>query len=295
MNLRETAGMLRLAGRYVVGDRRPLLLGMVITERCNLACHYCRSHTDPSVHFTFAGAQQVLREAYDRGHRLLYFTGGEPMLWRDGRARLRDVIDFARELGFLYFLIYTNGTLPFSAPASAYIVTLDGPRAIHEQIRPGTYDHILENVRNAKERNIYASMTLCRQNFHAVRDYVHEVAAMKLFHGILFNIFTGTPLEREQWGLNDQQRTQALDTLWKCRCEGYPIMLSRPAYESWRMNHWSRPLPQVEICTPRGFWQCCRDVVTPGVCEECGYGSCIELSQAFAGKFASLFQACKIA
>jgi MoaA/NifB/PqqE/SkfB family radical SAM enzyme len=295
VNLRETTGMLKLAGRYIARDRRPLLLGMVITERCNLACHYCRSHTDPSVHFTFTHAQHVLREAYERGHRALYFTGGEPMLWRDGRATLRDVVDFARGLGFCYFMIYTNGTLPFSVPASTYIVTLDGPRAVHERIRPGTYDRIVQNVRDANREDIYASMTICRQNFHAVRDYVQEVSAMKLFRGIWFNVFTGTPLQREKFGLTDEQRTMALEEIWKCRSEGYPVMLSKPAYHAWRANDWPRPLSQTEICTPGGFWQCCRDVATPGVCEQCGYAACIELSQVFAGKLSSLFQAYKSA
>jgi MoaA/NifB/PqqE/SkfB family radical SAM enzyme len=295
MNLREATGMLKLAGRYVAGDRRPLLLGMVITERCNLDCHYCLSHTDPSVHFTFAQAQQVLQEAYERGHRALYFTGGEPMLWRDGRATLQDVVVFARKLGFLYFQIYTNGTLPFSVAASTYIVTLDGPRVVHEQIRPATYDRIIQNVRDARQRNIYSSMTICRQNYHAVREYIREVTATKLFRGIWFNIFTGTPQEREKLGLSDEQRRQALDEIWKCKSDGYPIMLSRPAYEAWRSNLWPRPLSQTEICTPHGFWQCCRDVAAPGVCEQCGYTGCIELSQIFAGKAGSILQAYKMA
>ena len=295
MNIRKTLGVLMLAGRYVVRDRRPVLLGMVITERCNLLCEYCRSHTNPSVHFTLAKARQTLEEAYARGHRAIYFTGGEPMLWRDGHATLCDVVDFARGLGFCHFMIYTNGTLPLSVADSTYTVTLDGPRAVHEQIRPGTYDRIIQNVRNAGRGNIYASMTICRRNFHAVRDYIDEITATKLFRGIWFNIFTGSRLERAHLGLSDEQKIHALDEIWKCKTEGYPIMLSKPAYEAWRTNSWTRPLTQSEICTPQGFWRCCRDVAAPEVCEQCGYAGCIELSQVFAGRLASILQFCKLA
>ena len=88
MNASDSFAAFRVATRRLLADRRPVLLGMVLTERCNLNCAYCRSHTNNDVHFTFDRAKQILHEAYARGHRAMYVTGGEPMLWRDGKHSL---------------------------------------------------------------------------------------------------------------------------------------------------------------------------------------------------------------
>jgi MoaA/NifB/PqqE/SkfB family radical SAM enzyme len=295
MNFGESCGALRLASRYVLGDCRPVLLGMVLTERCNLSCSYCRSHTDVSVHFTFEKAKRTLEEAYARGHRTMYVTGGEPMLWRDGTYKLDDILAYARKLGFFYFWVYTNGMQPLTISDCTYCITFDGPREIHEQSRPGTYDQILENTRAAASKRVFASMMISRHNCQFVGEYVREVAATGLFRGVWFHLFTGTPEQRSEWGLSAKQRIAVLGTLWQHKQNGYPVMLPRPAYKAWRSNTWPRPLMQVEMCTPAGFWRCCRDVGSPAVCEECGYAACVELSQLFGWKPAALLQAMRSA
>jgi MoaA/NifB/PqqE/SkfB family radical SAM enzyme len=290
VNLRESCAALRLASRYVLGDRRPVLLGMVLTEACNLSCSYCRSHIDASVHFTYQQATCTLKEAYVRGHRTMYVTGGEPMLWRDGTYKLVDILAYARELGFFYFGVYTNGTAPLTISDCTYFITFDGPREVHEQSRTGTYNRILENVRAAESKKVFASMMISRLNCQSVGQYVREIAATRLFRGIWFNLFTGTREQRAVWGLSAEQRVAVLDTLWQHRQNGYPVMLSKSAYEAWRSDTWPRPLTQTEICTPAGFWPCCRDIGNPTVCEACGYGACVELSQLCAWKPTALVQ-----
>lgn len=291
MNFSDSCAALRLASRYVLGDHRPLLLGMVLTERCNLSCSYCRSHRDVSVHFTYEKAKRILEEAYARGHRTMYVTGGEPMLWCDGTYKLADILAYARELGFFYFGVYTNGTWPLTISDCTYFVTFDGPREVHEQSRPGTYDQMLKNIRAAGSKRVLASMMISRRNCQFVGEYVREVAATGLFRGIWFNLFTGTPEQRAEWGLSAKQRIAVLDALWQHKRNGYPVMLSGSAYKAWRSNNWPRPLTQSEICTPAGFWRCCRDIGSPAVCEECGYGACVELSQLFGWKPAAMLQA----
>lgn len=295
MNFSDTCAALRLASRYIFGDHRPVLLGMVLTEQCNLNCAYCRSHTDVSVHFTFEIAKRALNEAYARGHRTLYVTGGEPMSWRNGANTLADILAHARELGFFHFMVYTNGTLPLTISDCTYFITLDGPREVHEQLRPGTYDRILENVRAAGSKRVFASMMISQRNCQFVGECVREIAATGLFRGIWFNLFTGTPEQRAEWGLSHEQRVTVLDTLWQHKQSGYPVMLSKSAYKAWRSNTWPRPLTQSEICTPAGFWRCCRDIDSSAICEECGYGACVELSQLFSWKPAAMLQAMRSA
>ncbi len=64
------------------------------------ACFYCESKNSGQYHFTAEAARAAPRAAYARGHRALYFTGGEPMLWTDGGADLADMVRYARALGF---------------------------------------------------------------------------------------------------------------------------------------------------------------------------------------------------
>ena len=43
-------------------------------------------------------------------------------------------------------------------------MTIDGPRAAHEAVRGPTYDLVLDDVRRAVTRNVFASMTFTREN-----------------------------------------------------------------------------------------------------------------------------------
>ena len=52
-----------------------------------------------------------MRGAWARGFRELYFSGGDPMLWRDGDYTLADAIAEAKRIGYFHVHIYTNGLL----------------------------------------------------------------------------------------------------------------------------------------------------------------------------------------
>ena len=52
-----------------------------------------------------------MQNAWARGFRELYFSGGEPMLWRDGDHTLADAIAEAKRIGFFHVHVYTNGLL----------------------------------------------------------------------------------------------------------------------------------------------------------------------------------------
>jgi MoaA/NifB/PqqE/SkfB family radical SAM enzyme len=275
---------------FILRREVPLLFGLVITDRCNLNCFYCESKNSGGYHFTADGALKALRDAYQRGHRSLYFTGGEPMIWTDGGLNLGDLVRYSRKLGFHDVIIYTNGTVPLAICGCNYIVTVDGTRAIHESIRAGTYDLILKNVRNAVTRAVFASITFSKQNAHCLEDFVKEITALNLFRGISFNLLTLRPEMVAKHGISGAERVQLLDRIWALKQQGYPIVLSRAAYRSLRNNDWKRPIPQIELGTRDKVFTCCRDVDNKEVCENCGYAGCVELSQVLALKPSALFQ-----
>jgi sulfatase maturation enzyme AslB (radical SAM superfamily) len=129
---------------FILKNEQPYLFGMVITDRCNLNCFYCESKNSGRYHFSYDHAKATIEDAYKRGHRSLYFTGGEPMVWEDKGHTIEELIQFSRKTGFLEIFIFTNGTIPLNIKHCNYIVTVDGPKEIHNKIRDNTCDKILK-------------------------------------------------------------------------------------------------------------------------------------------------------
>ena len=272
----------------------PWLVGLVITDKCNLNCHYCESKNKGQHHFSWSQLCHALDAAYGRGCRSLYFTGGEPMLWRDDDKTITHAVEYARRLGFHDVFIFTNGTYPLDTPDCHYIVTVDGPRAVHESIRPGTYDTILHNVKHAVTRGVFASITLGRQNVAFIEEFAREIVATGLFRGISFNLLTHWPEMVELHGVPLADKPAVLDRLWRLKQEGYPIVLSRAAWRALRENSWKRPIREIQLVTNQRVFDCCRDVDNPAICDNCGYANCVEVSQILALRPSALWQVFKI-
>jgi len=275
---------------FVLRQEKPYLFGLVITDKCNLNCFYCGSKNSGKYHITSERAFSVLRDAYYRGHRSLYFTGGEPMLWYDNGYDVSNLVKFAKDIGFLDVFINTNGTLPIDVPNCNYIVTIDGPREIHNKIREGSFDLIIDNVKGAVTKSVFTSITFNKTNTKYLEDFVREIYDLKLFKGITFNLLTNWPEIVNKYGVMGNERIKLLDRIWKLKIDGYPIVLSRAAYVALRNNNWKRPIPQIELGTNEHIFKCCRDVDNTSVCKNCGYANCVEISQILDMKPSALWQ-----
>ncbi len=87
----------------------PLIYGIALTDRCNLACRGCHVANTGRRDMTWDEVVGAMRNAWTRGFRELYISGGEPMLWRDAQHLLADVIAEAKRIGFFHVHVYTNG------------------------------------------------------------------------------------------------------------------------------------------------------------------------------------------
>lgn len=277
---------------FVLQKKRPYLVGMLITDHCNLSCFYCSS--SGRFQFSYQQAKDALSQAYKRGNRTLFFTGGEPMIWRDGNKVFSDIVDYAYDLGFQEIFIFTNGTIPLTIPHCSYIVTIDGPKHVHDQIRQNTYQLIIDNARKAVTKKIFASITITKVNAGYLDDYAREIFALGIFCGISFNFLTQKPEIVSRDGFLPTDRKEILDKIWSLKQSGYPVVLSRAAYLALRNNDWERPIQQIELCTPYRTFTCCRDVVNPDVCVNCGYANCVEVSQILNFKPSAILQVLKM-
>jgi len=211
------------------------------------------------------------------------------MLWRSRDMVLKNVVSYAKEIGFLDIAVFTNGTFPLDLEGVTFIVTIDGRRDVHNAIRANTYDIILDNVRRANSK-VLASMTLFKANTEDLETAVHEVTDTHLFKGITINLLTHNPDMVSRYGLLGGDRIEALDRVWRLKRQGYPIVLSKAAYSALRANNWKRPVNQIELFAGQHLFTCCRDVGNPDVCRDCGYSSCVEISQILAGRLSALLQ-----
>lgn len=296
MNAKQIGYCLKYAAQtFFLGKQTPFLFALVITDTCNLDCFYCGGKNAGKFHFSAEQAFAAIGAAYRRGHRALYFTGGEPMLWQSGDYALKDLVAFAFETGFFEVFIFTNGTLPLDIPGCHYIVTVDGPREIHNQIRSDSYDLVMDNVRHAVTDAVVASMTLTKANVDYLEDFVRELSALGLFRSLAFNLLTRAPEALEEHGLLGAERNRVLDRIWSLRKQGYPVNLSRAAYKALRNNSWKRPIQQIELATPDRLFTCCRQGVDPRVCDNCGYFGCVEISQMLMLKPSAVWRIFRLA
>jgi radical SAM protein with 4Fe4S-binding SPASM domain len=144
---------------------RPLdEIAIELTVYCNLKCVMCsvwelREHGVP-----FELACTLLEQARSLGARKFTPCGAESFMRKD----FLDVVERAHELGFERQDIVTNGTMITSAhldrlqrcPSVALHISIDGPRAIHDELRgEGNYDKSVECAKACVERGIEVGLS----------------------------------------------------------------------------------------------------------------------------------------
>ena len=96
----------------ILKKRRPIFLGLYITNTCNLRCTYCfhnvedryddKSRPDPKTLEIF----RQVDEMYDLGTRWIFLLGGEPLVHKD----IGKIVKYITDKGILLH-IFTNGIM----------------------------------------------------------------------------------------------------------------------------------------------------------------------------------------
>jgi GTP 3',8-cyclase len=87
----------------------PRSVRLSLTDRCDLACIYCRPHKDDSYvseRLDFEAWKTMVRGLVDAGVRRVRLTGGEPLLHRD----VVRVVEYLSQLGLDDVALTTNAT-----------------------------------------------------------------------------------------------------------------------------------------------------------------------------------------
>jgi len=273
--------------------KKPILGTIILTDYCNLSCKHCAVNNINKVMYSYEDIVDEMNKFYEEGIRILFFCGGETLVWQDGDKTIRDLIKKAKEIGFYIVNIVTNGTIDLDIPeADIIFLSLDGMKEKHNYIRGETFDKIMANVAKANNSNICVYMAINNQNYMDIEGLCGLVKDTPNLNSISFNFHTpyaGT----EGLALNREQKIQAVNTI-KAMIKGkYPIFNLYSALDYYLENKWRRPCYQCIVSENKRRYVCGRCVEIPGLCEECGYLFAVEFSLLCTGKIKVIFDMIK--
>jgi len=192
-------------------------LSLAVAQKCNLGCAYCYAQQGQfggaAKNMTLEDADRavdILVSGAEPGARLnLAFLGGEPLVNRPVlQAATRRAAELAeRRRVTMTFSITTNGTLLteadadfFEAHGFAVTVSLDGPREVHDALRPyknggGSFDKIMRNLdpllSRQRRMQVSARVTVTPQNLDLRRALDEFIEAG--FHSVGFSPMLSAP------------------------------------------------------------------------------------------------------
>jgi len=284
-------GRIRQAGYVVqnilVGQTRPFLASYKITYRCNLRCQQCPFYALETPDPTFAQACQTIDRLYERGNRIIIFEGGEPMLWRDGKYRVYDLVNHARRRFFSVGMT-TNGTLPLDVPADTLWVSMDGLRDTHNLLRGApVFDTVMSQVRASQHPRLFAHVTVNSVNaaeVPALLEYLNDhFRAITLQFYYPYN-------HRDDLFLDFDRRAQLIDEVIHLKHQGIRVLNSNAALQALNRNTWTCRDRLMDNANPDGSLQqgCYLKGRSDIDCTRCGFSPHTEMSLACQGNLQAI-------
>ncbi|MDC7126160.1 MAG: radical SAM protein [Spirochaetales bacterium] len=268
---------------------KPILGTVIVTDFCNLDCKHCAVNNINKVMHSFETISFEMQKFYDEGIRILFLSGGETMLWKDGNKDIKDLIAKGREIGFYLINIVTNGTVHLNIPeADLVFLSLDGMKDVHNKIRGDVFDGIMKNVRKANNTNICVFTAINKVNQKEISSLCELVRSEPNLNSISFNFHTPYRLT-EHLCLNTDERRAAVQEIKEMIKKGYPVFNLPSTLDIFLKNTWKRPCRQCVVSENGERFDCGRCSVIPGLCENCGYLFAVEFSTLFSGNIRAIF------
>ena len=262
----------------------PILGTIILTDKCNLSCKHGAVNNITAVIYPYEQIRREMKTLYQMGIRILFFCGGETFLWEDGGKTLRDLVKEAKQMGFLIVNTVTNGTFPLELPeADLILLSLDGDRQRHNQIRGGTFDTIMENIDRSPGNNICLYMAINQINKDTVERVCQIAKEKEKVRAVSFNFHTPYP-GTETLYLNEAEKEQCCRVIGKLKRQGYPVFNLESAFPYLIHNSFPTPCAQCVVMENGRLSVCGRCIDIPGLCDRCGYFFAAEYALLFQGK-----------
>jgi MoaA/NifB/PqqE/SkfB family radical SAM enzyme len=226
--------------RKIFGQKIPLLASFKLTYRCNLTCLACPFHLragEESTRMSWSLAKTSLTALQRLGALIVVFEGGEPLLWRDGRYNLHDLIDYAKRR-FPRVAVTTNGTFPLDVPADILWVSIDGLKESHDRLRSRSFDQVWSNLRASRHGRLFVHFTINRENRHDIRPLLEKLKDIPAFGGMTVQLFYPYGQGEAPLALSNAERRVVLEEVIEMKKKGYPILNSASRLRAMIENNW---------------------------------------------------------
>jgi len=293
----DSISNIRLVGRalksIVTQDGVPFFATVLLTERCNLTCRHCGIRDPKAEQPPFDVVVREMEALHALGVSIIIFSGGEPLLWRDGDKSFRHVAEEARRIGFLGVCLATNGTMEFDFESVDFVfLSIDGRQAAHDDIRGTSFDRIMKNLNRVTRRNVCVYMALNKRNWREIRPVAKIARQHPAITGVSFNFHTPYP-GTESLTLDREETTATVAELERLSDDGYRILNLKTTLRAWLADDWPRPLHACRITDFERHWDCARCALVPGLCERCGFLFAVEFGLIFSGRWDAIFEAAR--
>ncbi|MGL5381525.1 radical SAM protein [Clostridium sp.] len=274
-------------------EKKPILGTIILTDYCNLSCKHCAVNNINKIIYPYEDIKKEMESMYEDGIRILFFCGGETLLWEDGEKTLRDLVKEAKEMGFFIVNIVTNGTIDLDLPeVDVIFLSLDGLRENHNIIRGNTFDTIMRNVNKANESNICVYMAINNKNFRDIEGLCKLVKNNDNLKSISFNIHT--PYEgTEDLSLNNIQKDYVINEIKRMIDSKYPVFNLKSALNYYGKEGSDNPCEHCIVSEGNKRYTCGRCIEVDGLCKECGYLFANEFNQLCRGNPLVIFDMMK--
>lgn len=261
----------------------PILGTIILTDKCNLKCRHCSVNNITAVIHPYEQIKQEMKLLYEMGVRILFFCGGETFLWQDSGKNLRDLVVEAKEAGFLIVNVVTNGTFPIDLPeADLILLSLDGNREKHNQIRGNTYDTIINNIQQASSDNICFYMAINQINKDTIKDVCQKAMELSNVRAVSFNFHTPYP-DTKELALSREEKDSCCAVIARMMKEGAPVFNLKNAFPYLINNTFPTPCRQCVVMENGRLSICGRCIDVPDLCSQCGYFFAAEYTLLFRG------------
>ena len=261
----------------------PILGTIILTDKCNLKCRHCSVNNITAVVHPYKQIRQEMALLYKMGVRILFFCGGETFLWQDSGKTLRDLVIEAKQTGFLIVNTVTNGTFPIDLPeADLILLSLDGNREKHNQIRGNTYDTIMNNIQHASSDNICFYMAVNQINKNTIKDVCQKAMKLPNVRAVSFNFHTPYP-DTKELALSREEKSRCCAVITQMMKKGAPVFNLKSAFPYLINNTFPTPCHQCVVMENGKLSVCGRCIDVPELCSQCGYFFAAEYTLLFRG------------
>ncbi len=222
----------------------PIAITMALTYRCNLRCRYCQIWKAAGRELTTRQVKVAIDELSGAGMARLGLTGGEPLL----RPDFPEIVSHAKGRG-LFCTVFTNGSLvdgalPSLRKLDAVLISLDGPRELHDAMRgKGAFEKAYHAIQllSAEGIKVWTNTVVTRRNLGAV-DFVLQIAHRHGCHAAFQPIFEHSYSVKadkvQQLRADRAQYEELIDLLLRRKAEGAPVLNSARSLRHLRNPNW---------------------------------------------------------